>query len=172
MNIEKVQSKDSHGYTSLIEAAYKCDNATLKALLSTGLYDSAELNRSNDYGETALMWSACNNNLMAVKLLIGTGKYDMHMLNAHDKDGNSALMYAVHNKNLEMVSLILNANGHFSQDALEFKNAADSSAYSYALRIGGKMASLLNAAKDSAIADLHPKVGIIHSDMPILARGH
>jgi uncharacterized protein len=97
-----VNTKDKHGWTALMHAAY-ADNFgrtvlqhaaarnNLEAIKELLIAPNIDVNTKDNLGRTALMHAAAVSNLEAIKELLKAPNIDV---NAKDKNGRTALMYA------------------------------------------------------------------------------
>ena len=167
LTVEKVEQCDKYGYNSLHLATYNNSNVVLKALLSSGMVDSSNINIPNDFGETPLILLNPAN-VEGLKMLLNTGKYNVQMLNQPDEQGNTFLMYCANAKNEVAAKMILNA-GKFTPDDLEKKNIHGESFLSYCHSNG--LEALASEAKAMAHKNTLATLTMVQSAIPMLKRG-
>ena len=110
---------NDEGYSPLLLACYRGNNAVAKFLIESG----SDINGKSKFG-TPLMACIVKANNEVAKLLI-QNKAD---LNFADASGMTALIYAVNFKNYEIVSSLVKASVN-----IDFKDSKDKSALDYAI---------------------------------------
>lgn len=94
-----VNTKNAHGYTSLMKAASEGDTVSINQLLSK----KADPSILDSEGSTALMIAIYNEQTEAAKALVGAGTD----LNVFNNMGESALIAATSTNNVEVIKAIL-----------------------------------------------------------------
>lgn len=167
LTVEKIEKCDNYGYNAIHLSTFTNNNGVLKALLSSGMVDSSNINIPNDFGETPLILLNPAN-VEGLKMLLNTGMYNVQMLNQPDEQGNTFLMYCANAKNEVAAKMILNA-GKFTPDDLEKKNIHGESFLSYCHSNG--LVTLASEAKEMAHKNTLAELRIVQSSIPMLKRG-
>jgi ankyrin repeat protein len=167
LTVEKIEKCDRYGYNAIHLSTFTNNNGVLKALLSSGMVDSSNINIPNDFGETPLILLNPAN-VEGLKMLLNTGMYNVQMLNQPDEQGNTFLMYCANAKNEVAAKMILNA-GKFTPDDLEKKNIHGESFLSYCQQNG--LVALASEAKTIAHKNTLATLTVVQSAIPMLVRG-
>lgn len=151
----------------MVAAADKNKTALVLKTIRAGV-DTNDMRTVNEYGETVLIIAARNGNLQLAQALLSSKAVTASDVTVGDRDGNTAMMYAVNNKDANMIKLLA---ARYSEDALNQMNANKESAISYAKKIGGEVASLMESVVDTAHKATLVQISAVQSDMPVLVRG-
>lgn len=153
--------------TSMLANADKNKTKLVIKTIASGI-DTNDIRSTNEYNETPLIVAARNDNFELVKALLDSKVYTKLDVLARDVDGNSALMYAVNNKNVKLMQLL---GAYHSEEELSKPNANKESAVSYAKKIGGDVATTMEAIIDTAHKATLVQIKVVQSAMPMLRRG-